>query len=128
MQFGAHPPDLDIVYRRIHAIRQQNDEKVSVRINPKRGAGKSVVPKSVCREKTTGGGWVKRHIPTECAGGICARRERGGLNSESFIPSGVKISFRANTPSDSPVSRSTISPSNMNPRSEYSICLRGSGP
>ena len=59
-------------------------------------------------------------------GAISGRRRRGGLNIERFMPSGSKISRCAKTSSDSPVRRSTISPSRMNPRSEYSICVPGS--
>ena len=78
VQIPPHLLNLLILPRRMHAIRQEHDKQLPVRIDPDGGSGESRVPESVRREKMTARPALGRHRPAQRprpAGKLLRRRE-----------------------------------------------------
>ena len=67
MHGGPHGRNLVVFARGIDAIGQQDDEKLAVRINPDRRAGKSQMPETARRKIAAARGIGRRHHPAERA-------------------------------------------------------------
>src|ERR1700678_487243 len=81
VQSRAHLADLFVGARGVHAIGQQDHEKVALRVNPQRGAGKPGVTKAACRKiLARRGGRRGRHVPSQGS-----RRVTYALSSGKFL-------------------------------------------
>src|SRR5580704_4152329 len=67
MQRGPNLGDFVIFSRGIHTIRQENNEKLPVGINPDRSSRKTSVPETMCRKVVPARATFGRHHPTERA-------------------------------------------------------------
>ncbi len=66
-----------LVARGIHAIGEQNDEKIALGIDPQRSAGEAGVAEAFRREIVAGRGRLGDGVPSKGAGGIADGLARG---------------------------------------------------